>query len=125
MIGPGNFPQEAVWAIERGDIGVIKPHSYKGDLDRRRPGVWSGKTKASCPDSCIASTIPLYLVNAHSPLVTERAHTIYYEVRISSQDGTEDPWLFTVTTEVNTSTIAGAERTSRDPSKQEKQLALA
>lgn len=82
MIGPGNLPQEAVWAIERGDIGVIKPHSYKGELRRPRPGVWAGKTKASCPDSCIASTIPLYLVNAHSPLVTERAHTIYYEVRI-------------------------------------------
>jgi hypothetical protein len=83
------MPQEALFALQRGEIGVIKPRSYQGVLDRPRPGVWAGKTKANCPDSCIASSIPLYLVHAHSPLNTGQKKTIYYEVRISKKNRKE------------------------------------
>jgi hypothetical protein len=89
MTDPIVFPEAALEAIARGDIGVIKPRTYQGNLDRPRPGVWAGKTKASCPDSCITSTIPLYSVMAHSPLRTGRAKVIYYEVRIAKRNRPE------------------------------------
>lgn len=83
---PIEFPQAALEAIAKGNIGVIKPRDYKGDLNRLRPGVWAGKTKDEhCSDSSITSTIPLYSVLAHSPLRTGRDKTAYYEVRISKK----------------------------------------
>lgn len=89
MRGPLSLPPEALFALERGEIGVIKPRTYQGDLDRPRPGVWAGKTKASCPDSCTTTSIPLYSALAHSPLNTGRAKTIYYEVRINKRNRRE------------------------------------
>ncbi|KAH8649462.1 hypothetical protein BGZ60DRAFT_422381 [Tricladium varicosporioides] len=89
MMAPAHLPQGAIDAIDKGEIGVIKPRDYKGDLDRPRPGVWAGKTKANSPDSCITSAIPLYSVVAHSPLTTGFSRTIYYEVRINSNNRRE------------------------------------
>ncbi|KAK2627408.1 hypothetical protein QTJ16_003374 [Diplocarpon rosae] len=89
MTSPTTFPKGALEAIEKGEIGVIRPRDYKGDLERRRTGVWAGKTKANSPDSCIASTIPLYSVMAHSPLRTSVEKTIYYEVRINARNRRE------------------------------------
>lgn len=80
---------EALFAVERGQIGVIKPRPYKGDLDRPRPGIWAGKTKSNSPDSCILSAVPLYSVLAHSPLNTGRPKTIYYEVKIARSNRPE------------------------------------
>ncbi|KAJ8066095.1 hypothetical protein OCU04_005186 [Sclerotinia nivalis] len=82
---PVQFPQAALEALDAGNIGVIKPRSYNGDLSRLRQGVWTGKTKSNSKDSCIISTLPLYSVHAHSPLQTEIGKTIYYEVKISNR----------------------------------------
>ncbi|KAI1002293.1 hypothetical protein K3495_g5906 [Podosphaera aphanis] len=73
-------------ALRKDEVGLTKPHTYKGSLDCPRPGIWAGKSKANCPDSCILSTIPLYSVQAHSPLQTKKSKTIYFEVHILSQD---------------------------------------
>jgi hypothetical protein len=89
MTGPITFPEAALEAIAKGEIGVIKPRSYQGSLECPQPGVWAGKTKASCPDSCITSTVPLYSVMAHSPLRTGRSKTAYYEVRIAKRNRRE------------------------------------
>jgi hypothetical protein len=89
MRGPLALPAEALYAIQAGEIGVIKPRSYNGSLDRPRPGVWAGKTKSNCPDSCISSAVPLYSVIAHSPLNTGQTKTIYYEVRINKRNRQE------------------------------------
>jgi hypothetical protein len=89
MIGPITLPQAALEALDKGEIGVIKPRDYKGELDRPRPGVWKGKTKASSPDTTISSSIPLYSVDAHSPMRTGFKKTIYYEVRISPRNRRE------------------------------------
>jgi hypothetical protein len=89
LLAPVHLPQEALFALQRGEIGVVKPRSYIGVLDRPRPGVWAGKTNSNCPDSCITSSIPLYLVHAHSPLRTGQKTTIYYEVRISKNNRRE------------------------------------
>lgn len=89
LTSPISLPTEALTAIQRGEIGVMKPRSYQGSLDPLRPGVWVGKTRASCPDSCISSSLPLYSVDAHSPLLTEISKTIYYEVRIDKKNRRE------------------------------------
>jgi len=89
MTGPITSPEAAIEAIAKGEVGVIKPRSYQGSLERPRPGVWAGKTRASCPDSCITSTIPLYSVIAHSPLRIGRSRTAYYEVRIAKRNRRE------------------------------------
>lgn len=80
------FPQAALEALDAGNIGVIKPRTYSGDLKVLRHGVWAGKTKSNSKDSCIISTLPLYSVDAHSPALTEIGKTIYYEVRISNRN---------------------------------------
>lgn len=84
MTGPILLPQAALEAVDRGEIGIIKPRDYKGEIERPTPGVWKGKTKRGSPDTCIMSSIPLYTVDAHSPVRTGRAKTMYYEVRISA-----------------------------------------
>lgn len=89
MTGPITFPEAALEAVIEGQVNVIKPRSYQGILERPRPGVWAGKSKSSCPDSCITSTIPLYSVMAHSPTRTGRSKTIYYEVRIPKRNRKE------------------------------------
>lgn len=89
MKGPTALTHEDLWALDHGEIGVIKPRPYKGELDRPRPGIWAGKTKSSSPDSCITSVLPLYSVAAHSPLNTGRSKTIYYEVKIGKRNRSE------------------------------------
>lgn len=89
MTGSITFPEAALEALTQGHIGVITPRSYQGILQRPRPGVWAGKSRSTCPDSCITSTIPLYSVMAHSPLRTKQSKTIYYEVRIAKENRSE------------------------------------
>ncbi|KIM98131.1 hypothetical protein OIDMADRAFT_128983 [Oidiodendron maius Zn] len=89
LTAPVSLPAYALDVIEKGEIGIIRPRSYVGDLDRPRPGIWQGKTKSNCTDCCITTAIPLYSVLAHSPLNTGRAKTIYYEVRIGRRNREE------------------------------------
>lgn len=89
MTAPVTFPQAALEALDAGYIGIIKPRSYEGTLERPRPGVWAGKSKSNCPDSCITSSIPLYSVMAHSPMRTGKTKTVYYEVRIARRNRRE------------------------------------
>lgn len=86
---PITFPEAALEAISQGNIGLMKPRTYQGTLERPRPGVWAGKTKTTSPDSCILSTVPLYSVMAQSPLRTGRGKTAYYEVRIAKRNRSE------------------------------------
>ncbi|KAH8597419.1 hypothetical protein B0O99DRAFT_508248 [Bisporella sp. PMI_857] len=89
MLPPFYYPNEAISAIEKGEIGVVTPRGYKGELVRPRPGVWKGKTKSNSPDSCITSSVPLYSVAAHSPLNIGGTKIIYYEVKIDRRNKQE------------------------------------
>jgi hypothetical protein len=86
---PMSVPHELLLALDRGDVAVIKPRGYRGDLNRTRQGVWAGNTKSGSPDTSISSANPVYSVYAHSPLNTGRPRTIYYEVRISRRNRRE------------------------------------
>ena len=86
---PVSLPHEAFLALENGEMGVVKPRGYRGELKHSRPGVWTGETKLGSPDTCITSSIPLYSAFAHSPLLTGQTKTIYYEVRIAKRNRRE------------------------------------
>jgi len=89
LLDPAALPAEALYALQCGEIGIVKPRSYIGSLDRPRAGIWAGKSKSSCPDSCITSSLPLYSVHAHSPLASGDSKIIYYEVRINKKNKRE------------------------------------
>lgn len=89
LYGPVQLNDQSKNALQTGEIGVVVPRSFKGTLERPRPGVWRGKAKSGCPDSCIYTTVPLYSVYMHSPLQTNTTKTIYYEVRIASNNRSE------------------------------------
>lgn len=89
LTAPTALPADALSYLENGSISAVRPQPYIGRLDRLRPGVWAGKTKASSPDSCITGSLPLYSAMAHSPLRTGKPKTIYYEVRIADRNRAE------------------------------------
>ena len=49
-----------------------------------RKGYWKVSTKSSNKDCCLLSVLPLYFETEDSPLLTERAKTIYFEVKLLS-----------------------------------------
>lgn len=56
---------------------------FHGEVRELRPGVWAGHTTDKhAPDATVIGYPPLYSVAAHSPAVTGRPHTIYYEARV-------------------------------------------
>lgn len=65
-----------------GDVFLVKPQEYHGDLKRVRIGTWEGSTRVGSNDSCLISSVPLYFAYLDSPLKTQRSKTIYFEVKI-------------------------------------------
>ena len=74
-------------AVQNGDISMQKPQEFKGDLARRGKGLWKAKTKSSCTDCVLLSTVPLYFIAEDSPLITKRSRIIYFEVRVLAMGG--------------------------------------
>jgi SPRY domain len=68
--------------VQNGDISLQRSKEFKGHLTQRGKGQWKAKTKSSCTDCIILSTLPLYFAAEDSPLATGRSKTIYFEVRI-------------------------------------------
>ena len=69
-------------AIANGDVRMIRPPEYKGDLSMPAAGVWKGSTKAGSSDSCLLTSSPLYFACADSPFSTRTIKTIYFELKI-------------------------------------------
>lgn len=89
LVGPGQFASSALEAVEAGDVELMRPAMYVGNVRQVRRGVWTCASKGSSPDSCLMSTVPLYSVNAHSPMNFRTTKTIYYEVAISPSTRSE------------------------------------
>ncbi|KAL8950428.1 MAG: hypothetical protein Q9222_003543 [Ikaeria aurantiellina] len=70
--------------VKRGDVRLVKPREYQGNLAMAATGRWTGQTKAGCPDACLLSFLPFYFAVPDSPLVTGVKKTIYYEVKVLS-----------------------------------------
>ena len=73
-----------VAAVRDGQINLIRPQEYKGDLHQMSVGCWDGSTKANMRDACLLTSLPLYFASNDSPGYTGRPITIYFEVEIRS-----------------------------------------
>ncbi|KAF2839437.1 hypothetical protein M501DRAFT_1011269 [Patellaria atrata CBS 101060] len=83
MYPPFNFSPAQLDAIRSGQIILVKPPEYTGDLlPTKIAGVWKCRTWAKCKDACLLTALPLYSALAQSPLRTGRPKTIYYELKI-------------------------------------------
>ena len=76
------YPQHA--AVLNGDVRLMKPVEYKGDLLMPNTGFWKGSTRAGSKDSCLLTSSPIYFAYADSPLWTRNTKTIYFEVKVRS-----------------------------------------
>ncbi|KAF7523494.1 hypothetical protein G7054_g11769 [Neopestalotiopsis clavispora] len=76
--------QQSLNTIRVGNIKLLAPPSFHGTLIQVGLGIWEGSSYSGCLDTCITSSPPLYSVSTHSPLMTWRTRTIYYEVNILS-----------------------------------------
>ncbi|MCJ1309642.1 hypothetical protein MMC25_003302 [Agyrium rufum] len=83
-------------SVRVGDIQLIRPREYDGDLQRKATGYWRGSSTPRTRDCCLLSNLPLYFAMADSPFRTERAKRIYFEVTLHSLNhrrGAEEPIL--------------------------------
>ena len=80
---PQNLTPAQYAAIQTGQLSFLKPPTYTGDvLPQRRPGHWKCHTHASCADSSLLTSLPLYSVFWDSPLRTHRPKTLYFELHV-------------------------------------------
>lgn len=69
-------------AVANGDVRLMKPPEYKGDLLTPNAGFWKGSTRPGSKDECLLSAAPLYFATVDAP--TGTAKTIYYELKVRS-----------------------------------------
>lgn len=74
-------------SVNHGDVRLIAPREFNGNLTTSRIGAWKGRTRAGSRDSCLLSNLPLYFAQVDSPLRTRATKTIYFEVRVLSLGG--------------------------------------
>ena len=70
--------------VANGDVGLMKPKEYSGDLLALGNGSWKGISRTGRRDACLLTTSPLYFAALDSPLVSTRSKTVYFEVKINS-----------------------------------------
>ncbi|KAI1415098.1 hypothetical protein F5Y13DRAFT_157838 [Hypoxylon sp. FL1857] len=91
---PMPLNHEVAAASQYGNIAVYAPPFFtargRGSLTQAGLGVWRGHSERGATDTCLATYPPLYHVAAHSPLLTGRKKTIYYEVRILEDGSRHD-----------------------------------
>ena len=76
------YPQHA--AVVNGDVRLMKPLEYKGDLLMANTGFWKGSTRAGSKDTCLLTSSPIFFAYADSPLRTRNTKTVYFEVKVRS-----------------------------------------
>ncbi|KAL9125267.1 MAG: hypothetical protein Q9217_005503 [Psora testacea] len=84
LVFPHQPTQAQAGAVEKGDVRLMKPKEYRGELLMLSTGVWQGSTRAGSTDSCLLTSSPLYFAYTDSPTHTGHAKTIYFELEITS-----------------------------------------
>ena len=69
-------------SVKKGDVALVKPREYIGNLSLVPTGSWRGLTRSASKDTCVMTSSPLYFAAADSPFQTEVSKTIYFEVKI-------------------------------------------
>lgn len=84
MIRPHQPSAAQHGAVQHGDIRLMKPQEYKGDLLTPSMGIWKGSTRRGASDSCLISLAPLFFAVADAPRSAGSKKTIYFEIEIIS-----------------------------------------
>lgn len=71
-------------AINDGDVRLVVPLEYQGNLSRKGIGRWQGSTRVGSKDACLLSSAPLFFALADSPIHTSQRKTVYFEIEIKS-----------------------------------------
>ena len=71
-------------SVMNGDVRVLKPREYNGDLQMVNTGAWKGSTRTGSKDASLISSMPLYFTEFDSPQSTGVPKTIYFEVKVQS-----------------------------------------
>ncbi|KAL0264472.1 hypothetical protein SLS55_000422 [Diplodia seriata] len=78
-------------ALAFGRVTLAAPHrqTYKGELlpHDASPGRYRGRTASGCGDASLWTALPLYAAAAHSPFLTGRPKTVYFELRVAGVGG--------------------------------------
>ena len=67
--------------MQNGEVNLVRPQEYRGDLSLGKYKTWKGHT-SSTGDSILLTAVPLYFAAVDSPLQTGLEKTIYYEVKM-------------------------------------------
>lgn len=81
-MNPHQPSQQQYGSVQNGDIRIVKPREYTGDLFMVGTGAWKASSRAGSNDSCLLTSFPLYFACADSPSLTEVPKTIYFEIRV-------------------------------------------
>lgn len=84
MIRPHQPTHSQHAAALNGNVRLLGPPEYKGELLMPTTGFWKGSTRAGSKDSCLLTSSPIYFASADSPLRTRNTKTIYFEVKVRS-----------------------------------------
>ncbi|KAF1955364.1 hypothetical protein CC80DRAFT_92902 [Byssothecium circinans] len=88
LSSPKSYKPQALAAINDSQLTLLQPPDYVGNIkSQEQVGHWRCSTRSSCKDSSLLTDLPLYSALKHSPLVTERTKTIYFEIKIRSMGG--------------------------------------
>lgn len=84
IIPPHQPSSEQYKAVADGDIRIIKPREFTGELLMPRMGMWKGSSRAGAKDSALITSAPLYFACADFPRQQAQKRIIYFEVEIVS-----------------------------------------
>ncbi len=82
MVRPHEPSQAQHGAVANGDVRMMKPPEYKGDLLMPNTGFWKGSARPENKDSCLLSSAPLFFAAVDAPIRAPK--TIYYELKVRS-----------------------------------------
>ncbi|KAL8899567.1 MAG: hypothetical protein Q9192_001507 [Flavoplaca navasiana] len=74
-------------SINIGNIELVRPKEFQGNLSKAGLGCWKGSTKSGGQDACLLGSLPCYFACSDSPVATGVKKTIYFEVRVLSYGG--------------------------------------
>ena len=96
LVNPHQPTRAQIACVKSGDVRVLKPQEYDGDLHMVNTGVWKGSTRAGSRDASLISSTPLYFACSDSPRNSGIAKTVYFEIKVQSLGrgrGTEESSL--------------------------------